>query len=120
MVYLLMSWMNLYLGAIGALLGATLGAPVIIQWARQLIRKQLKPVPGLVWALFACALLSFPLMAWQHALSVGESALGSPAMFRASRRGQRDLGAIGVEPHVMVVRPESHWRRFGDGRPLEK
>ena len=82
MVYLLMSWMNLYLGAIGALLGATLGAPVIIQWARQLIRKQLKPVPGLVWALFACALLSFPLMAWQHALSVGESALGSPAMFR--------------------------------------
>jgi len=88
LIYVLMSWMNLYLGAVGAMLAALVCLPIWFGWLKNLPKGRWRP-PPLVLALIACVLLSLPLLLWQHALSSGPDALGSPEAFKARAAADR-------------------------------
>ncbi len=78
-IYLLMSWMNLYLGLVGAALGglAMLGAG----WPSLRSRTLLPQTRWVARAMWACAAGGVPLAIWQLALLNGGPGLGSPDRF---------------------------------------
>jgi hypothetical protein len=82
LLYLVMSWMNLYMGAVGAALAALLTLPLWGLGATALFRMRISTLPSALRALCYCVLFSLPLLAWQHSLSSGPTALGSPDAFR--------------------------------------
>jgi hypothetical protein len=77
------AWMNLYLGLVGAAIGATALAWLAVASMRE--RTLLVPFRRIAWACLWCSALGLPLAVWQHYVMSGGPALGTPAEFLTQR-----------------------------------
>ncbi len=81
LLFALMSWNNLYLGLVGAAIGA-IAAPCVLPALRSTRPAAERRAAGrLLLALGACALMASPLVLMQWALMHGPQSLGDPERF---------------------------------------
>lgn len=104
-VYGLMTWMNLYLGLVGAALGAL---AMFSEGQAAARRRHLRPeTRHLAAACLACAAPGLALALWQHHVMSGGPALGTPEQFLWQRAA---LDSVTLHP--------AQWNRLELGRAL--
>ncbi len=75
LIYLVMSWWNLYLGLVGAVLGGVVGLALLPALRRP------HPARGALWGVLASAAFALPLVVAQALLMRGGPSLGTPEQF---------------------------------------